>query len=169
MQKQQFKITNDIKAGQSDRFINSVVDYLAVMAIVVITGFVAQFMSILFGYDGLSFWFDTMSKGEEYLFGYLLYVGYYFVFELLTARTLGKFITGTMVVTDDDKRPDAKVILIRSLCRIIPFDALTFLGNISSGWHDRFSNTHVVKKKLYVLRKNTMLEFDEIGEGSEVL
>jgi len=34
----------------------------------------------------------------------------------------------------------------RTLCRLIPFDALSFLFNDSVGWHDTLSKTRIVNK-----------------------
>jgi uncharacterized RDD family membrane protein YckC len=78
------------------------------------------------------------------LIGMLIVMTYYSVLEGLTSRTLGKFITGTYVVTDEGLRPSFANILGRTLCRFIPFEALTFLFS-SVGLHDRLSHTRVVK------------------------
>ncbi|MCY1461177.1 hypothetical protein D9M71_788050 [compost metagenome] len=44
-------------------------------------------------------------------------------------------------------RPNFKAICIRTLCRLIPFDALSFLGKSERIWHDSISKTFVVEKK----------------------
>jgi uncharacterized RDD family membrane protein YckC len=74
----------------------------------------------------------------------LIVMTYYIVLEGLTSRTLGKFITGTYVVTDEGLKPSFATILGRTLCRFVPFEALTFLLS-SVGFHDRLSHTRVVK------------------------
>ncbi len=79
------------------------------------------------------------------LIGLLIYFIYYFVSEGLFGRTLGKLITGSVVVTSSVERPTWKAILYRSLSRLVPFEAFSFFGDI--GWHDKWSNTYVVKKK----------------------
>lgn len=69
---------------------------------------------------------------------------YYFLFETYAnGKTIGKFATGTRVVTIDNDVPDAGTIAIRSLCRYIPFNQFSFLGE--TGWHDSLSKTRVVK------------------------
>lgn len=70
---------------------------------------------------------------------------YYIGFESTTGRTPAKFITGTRVVTVDGKKPSFGQIVIRTLCRLIPFEAFSFLGKFPQGWHDRFSQTMVVR------------------------
>jgi len=75
-----------------------------------------------------------------------VFVLYYFVCEFLfKGRTIGKFITGTIVVTNEGKVPTTRQFFIRSISRIVPFDPLSFLFN-ANGWHDRWAKTCVVKK-----------------------
>jgi len=76
------------------------------------------------------------------LYSLLLYVFYYSLFEFYFGKTPGKFLTGTIVVTEDGNRPTFKTLLIRSICRLIPLDPLSFL--FSSGWHDQISRTIVI-------------------------
>jgi uncharacterized RDD family membrane protein YckC len=78
------------------------------------------------------------------LTGFLIVLTYYTVLEGLTSRTLGKFVTGTHVVTDEGLKPSFPAILGRTLCRFIPFEAITFLFS-PIGFHDRLSHTRVVK------------------------
>jgi uncharacterized RDD family membrane protein YckC len=82
----------------------------------------------------------------------LIVMTYYIVLEGLTSRTLGKFITGTYVVTDEGLKPSFATILGRTLCRFIPFEALTFLLS-SVGFHDRLSHTRVVKDQPVVSKR----------------
>lgn len=73
-------------------------------------------------------------------------LAYYVGMEAAFRRTLGKFLTGTMVVTEDGRRPKLEHILVRSLVRLIPFEAFSFFGQRQPiGWHDRWSKTLVVK------------------------
>ena len=77
---------------------------------------------------------------------------YYFLMEVIWDRTLGKLIMGIMVV--DAKRVNykekrmTKLIFIRTLCRYIPFDHLSFIfmSNASgqASWHDQISGTKVI-------------------------
>ncbi|MBF9220079.1 RDD family protein [Hymenobacter ruricola] len=69
---------------------------------------------------------------------------YFFVLEVSTGRTIGKLITRTRVVMQDGSELTTKAILLRTLCRLIPFDAFSFLGG-DSGWHDTLSKTRVVQ------------------------
>lgn len=76
----------------------------------------------------------------------VLFVGYYTVFEYFLKRTPGKFLTSTIVIMEDNKEPKFKDIVVRSLCRMIPFDQISYLFS-DSGWHDQISKTKVVYKK----------------------
>mgnify|MGYP001482933121 CR=1 FL=1 len=58
-------------------------------------------------------------------------------------RTVGKFITNTRVLRADGQFPEPKHIAFRSLCRLIPFEFISFLLMRSGGWHDQFSGTMV--------------------------
>jgi uncharacterized RDD family membrane protein YckC len=81
----------------------------------------------------------------EYLLGFILGVIYYSFFEGFTGRSMGKFFTKTKVVTEDGEKPDFGTIVVRSMCRYIPFNAISFLSSEEAGWHDRFSKTRVVE------------------------
>lgn len=86
----------------------------------------------------------------------ILYYVYYFAFEAYAnGQTVGKMLLGTRVVDIDGNKPSKKRIAIRTLCRLIPFDNISFLfgGNwndnhqVSGNWHDAFSQTYVVTIK----------------------
>lgn len=72
-------------------------------------------------------------------------LGYYIVMESLTGQTIGKIITRTEVVDEYGHRPTFLRILGRTLCRMIPFEAFSFLFT-PIGWHDSISKTLVIKK-----------------------
>ncbi len=72
------------------------------------------------------------------------WVGYFVVTESIWQKTLGKLITGTVVVTADGYKPSFKQIVGRSIARLIPFEPLSFLGRYPVGWHDSLSRTRVV-------------------------
>ncbi|HPD66223.1 MAG TPA: RDD family protein [Bacteroidia bacterium] len=91
-------------------------------------------------------------------------IAYYIAFEYGLQMSIGKLIFGLKIV---DKRsfnkPKINQILIRTLVRFLPFEALTFLS-IKKGFlpmgglHDTLSNTYVVKKSS-IWKKNTKMIF----------
>ena len=68
-------------------------------------------------------------------------------FESFWARTPAKFVTRTKVVTVDFGPPTLAHIFLRSVFRLIPFEAISFMECNPVGWHDRFSNTRVIKDR----------------------
>lgn len=67
---------------------------------------------------------------------------YFFIFEGLFQRTPAKFITNTLVIMRDGSKPGLKDIAIRTLCRFLPLEALSYKSG--TWWHDRLSKTVVV-------------------------
>jgi uncharacterized RDD family membrane protein YckC len=91
-----------------------------------------------------------MELFDSSLFGYTITYSvifiYYFLSEhFLNGKTVGKYLTKTRAVTKDGYPMKPGRTAIRSLCRLIPFDALSFLGN--RGWHDSISRTIVVEDR----------------------
>lgn len=84
---------------------------------------------------------DSLLNNILYLIGFYLF--YYLIFESLFGRTIGKFLTGTKVIDYNGNKPNFKRIFIRSFCRLIPFDAISFLIS-DEGWHDTISKTSVI-------------------------
>jgi uncharacterized RDD family membrane protein YckC len=73
----------------------------------------------------------------------LVYYLYYFIMEWTTGQTVGKIITKSKVVSSDThQKPRVFNILIRTLCRLIPFDFFTYIF-IPMGIHDRVSKTEL--------------------------
>lgn len=89
----------------------------------------------------------SSNKILEYTIAYAVTFTYYHLFELLTGKTIGKLITKTKVVDSNYNKPTSEAILYRSLYRLVPFDALSFIGEESEGWHDKWSETMVVNEK----------------------
>lgn len=78
----------------------------------------------------------------------LMYFAYYVGMEASTGKTVGKYVTGTQVLTQDGEQPSGGTIFIRTLCRIIPFEPFSLLfNNYARGWHDNWSETRVVKTR----------------------
>lgn len=167
MNSKQVEISEELYATSWQRLANFIIDYLMQLFLAVVVGMAAVFIDLLTG-TTLAFKVQNMNKIQEYLLGFIILAIYYFFFEVFTSRTVGKFITGTIVVTEFGEKPSVRAILIRTCCRLIPFEFLTFFNN-SPGWHDTISHTFVVRKKLFLAHQKSVQEFDEIGQESEVL
>ena len=92
----------------------------------------------------ISIYFNIHDELVAQILFIVIFILYYVLFETITGRTIGKYITRTKVIAADGGKSTVYNILIRNLCRLIPFEQLTFLGPRTIGLHDIFSNTLVV-------------------------
>lgn len=74
-----------------------------------------------------------------FLFQLLLYFSYFFFLEMIFKKTLGKFFMNLKVEGDH--------FFLRTICRFIPFDIVSFIFNDGILWHDSLSKTSVVQSK----------------------
>ncbi|MBK7855336.1 MAG: RDD family protein [Bacteroidetes bacterium] len=121
-------------ASASQRFLNFFVDTIIYYCITL-----TILLSLLY--------FDIISEevGDYLVYLLLLVVRfcYYFLSELSNGKTFGKLITKTTAVNDDGLQMTSRKVFKRTLCRLIPFDFISFFwGN---GWHDSISGTLVAK------------------------
>lgn len=72
------------------------------------------------------------------------FFAYYILMEVIFQKTLGKFVTKTKVVTVNGQKSPERTIVLRTLCRLIPFDHISFLFT-KNGFHDNLSKTKVIK------------------------
>ncbi|MAW94434.1 MULTISPECIES: RDD family protein [unclassified Leeuwenhoekiella] len=128
----------DYVSSTGMRFVNFAIDFV-VYIVLVLAGSLAL--------DSVFVTTDSdLILGLGYFMMFLIFMAYYVVGEFYFQKTAGKYVTKTIVVTTDGKKPDAGTIIIRTLCRLIPFDRLSFLI-LKSGFHDRFSGTTVIREK----------------------
>ncbi len=89
---------------------------------------------------------------------FLLMPAYYIIGEYKYQKTIGKYLTKSVVVDEYGDRPELKTIILRSLIRLVPFETFSCLGEPSSGWHDRWSKTFVVTEEELVELKRLQEE-----------
>jgi uncharacterized RDD family membrane protein YckC len=123
-------------ASRWRRLANLLLDLVGVLLLSLLAGILLGIVSVVAHID--------VSDFTGPAFSFSIVVLYYFVSEALFARTLGKLVTGTQVVTESGGRPGISQILARSLYRFVPFEAFSFLSRRRPGWHDRWSKTRVV-------------------------
>lgn len=159
-------VTQDVLASKGIRFANFIIDYIAIIVFATAIGVVLGVIAELTGNYSI---FDLLDNIIiEYAFGYLTWLLYYIPFETLTkGRTLSKYITKTKVVLYDGSEPTINEILVRSLCRLIPFEQFSFLGDDGKGWHDSISKTYVVDIAKFEAKRQTIEDLDEIGRIGE--
>ena len=144
------------------RLANLLIDIAVVYCIFLILGIIAALLTHL-DYTGFYDWITTLNPVTDRLITTLVMVLYLFIIESFTQRSVGKFITGTMVVSEDGSKPKTRSFLIRALCRIIGLEALTFIGSTPRGWHDYTANTFVVDRKKYLEALTVKKSINEIG------
>ncbi len=135
-------------AGKGRRFLGFVIDYAAWMSFAFVFIVVAQVVMAMTSGDVEDMPEDT--PGSELLYqvlGMLFMFFYYMVFEGFFSRTIGKFVTGTIVVNRDGYPPSFGQIVGRTLGRFIPLDPFSFLASRARGWHDSVSGTYVVRRR----------------------
>jgi uncharacterized RDD family membrane protein YckC len=138
-------LDGELMASKGSRFLNYILDIIFIFIFTFVFAFILAILSNLLEWDGLSYWQTNMNYLESQLVFMVIMVLYYLFTEGLFGRSLGKFITGTVVVDGNGEKPSFGAIFKRSLCRLIPFEAFSFLGG--RGWHDSFSDTYVVGNK----------------------
>ena len=121
-------------AGNGKRFANMIIDVIGFYVLVFLIG-------IAFASTGDM---EIVDSPGFTLSSYLIYVLYYWAFETLTGKTLGKYITRTRIVKEDGSKPEPINILGRSFARLIPFDGFSFLGTPGKGWHDSIPKIYVI-------------------------
>ena len=87
----------------------------------------------------------------EWFWGSIVMIIYYTLSEyFLKGKTLGKLITQTRAVTLDNKTLKFRHAFIRSVFRVVPFEALSYLGSSPTGWHDNWSKTKVIEDQDWI-------------------
>ncbi|HTV22575.1 MAG TPA: RDD family protein [Polyangiaceae bacterium] len=81
------------------------------------------------------------------LLGIFVWLGYYAGFEAAFGKTPGKMLMGTRVVTTTGNPPSFGQCLGRTFARCVPFEPFSFFGSEPVGWHDRWTNTRVIRDR----------------------
>lgn len=135
-EKQQVEKVDSNAVGSGIRFINYLIDFIVGMVLAII---VSIFLSLLI---------QTTNSPLSSLIGFFIligtFIGYYAIMEIKFQKTVGKFVTKTKVVKANGEKPTDGDIIMRILCRMVPFDHISYLFMIN-GFHDFLSKTKVVK------------------------
>lgn len=143
------KIVDDHKASKWLRLANYVIDLaIGYAAVVIIFALLGVFYALISGTDfyTVSEEMSQMNNLLDRILSVLTYALVMFLIEFLSkGRSIGKLITGTQVVRTDASKLKIQHYFLRNICRAMPFDQLSFLGE--NGWHDTIIDTRVVKKR----------------------
>lgn len=133
-------------ASAGKRLANYIIDLIVFMIIAFVFA-MASAIVVLIIYPEAADTIDADFEKYNLLFTLTIHLSYYTILESSSGRTIGKLITGTRVVDKDGKTPGIKTIFLRSLTRIVPFNAFSFLGAVPRGWHDTWTDTWVIEAK----------------------
>lgn len=160
------EIKTEMLASRTSRFVNFIIDSIVVGLIQFGASEGCNALYRTLGHEALNIGMPVVGNIKYLLLATALNIVYFGLFETLTMRTLGKFVTDTMVVKDDGTRPSDGRIFLRTLCRLIPLEFLSFLWRPGIGLHDSFSRTRVVN--IYEFNKRHQVkDVEEIGINEE--
>jgi len=164
----EFKVTEEMLASKGKRLLNYMIDLAFFYALFMLLGILLYFIAELTANEELIYFIIELENFNpliDRLLTAVLLVVYYTILESLSQKSIGKLITRTKVVLENGEKPPFEVFVKRSLCRIIPFDQLSFLGK--KGWHDSISNTFVVDDKVFKEQKIQHKNYKQLGVRSD--
>ncbi len=132
--------TNYIIASTGQRFANFILDSIFIYIFAFLLG---AFLVII----DMNFILEIYS---EFWLGVLIYLTYFVNFEMFfNGRTPAKIITRTRAIKNDGSKLTFGSAFGRTLCRYIPFEVFSFLGDKGRpiGWHDSIPNTIVISTR----------------------
>ncbi len=135
-----------VSASKTRRFFNWLIDRLVIYGLMA----AALLLAVVMWEEPVSEWIDAMDTLTDLAITYATFFLYYALMEGLFGFTVGKLITGTRVVDAEGRRLTFARGVTRSLCRLIPFDAVSlFLSedDVRRAWHDSITGTCVVRRK----------------------
>lgn len=154
------------RAQKGIRLANLIVDRAIITIIFFAFGVIAALIYNLTNNDFLLKIVYKMSEINRFLdilITSFIYFMYTFLIEYFTkGRSIAKYITGSKVICIDGTEPTFNDYLIRNISRIVPFDALSFLGE--NGWHDKWSETRVINIKNYQAEIQAKREIEDLGK-----
>ena len=120
------------------RFYHFIIDTIAVLILVFVFAKVLDFFI-----DSPNEIITRIIISIIMLFSFMLY---YLVLEYKYQKTLAKIFTKTKVVSNNNKPLTFTDVLIRTICRFIPLDRISYLFS-KRGFHDYLSQTNVIFDK----------------------
>jgi uncharacterized RDD family membrane protein YckC len=158
------RVVDNNRATKWQRFAEYILDRIFIQVIFYGTIFIFGILNATLFNENIDESFEEENTSMDFVFIliYLTYIfSYYCLMEYYLGRTLAKYITGTKVISIDGEKPTFMQILGRTFSRIVPFDALSFLGE--NGWHDSWSDTRVIDIKKYTTETQMKREIENIG------
>ena len=120
--------------------------FIDTIVIIVLESLLGMFVIKFYGIESGIYSMLFKNYFGNYILLFLLSIIYYSIFESISGKTIGKYFTKTKVLTLKDEKPDFLRVLLRSVCRFVPLDQISFILNNKSGWHDTLSKTLVIEE-----------------------
>ena len=140
-----------IPASTGQRFLNYLIDNLLLrFGLTWLTGMaVGMILAVLFP----DYMLELSQRDNTFgllVLSYLIVIVNYLIYYTICEKafkgyTLGKLITGTRAVREDGNELTLKDALLRSLSRMVPFEAFSAFGGYP--WHDSWTKTRVIKSR----------------------
>src|SRR5215203_2879523 len=138
-------------ATTGQRFLNFLIDNLLLrFGLSMLTGMaVGMILGSLFPHYMLELT-ESENRFGLYALSYLIVIINYLIYYTICEKafkgyTLGKLITGTRAVRADGNELTLKDALLRSLSRLVTFEAFSAFGGYP--WHDSWTKTRVIKSR----------------------
>ncbi len=71
---------------------------------------------------------------------------YYVIMEAAFGKTVGKMVMKTRVVDTNGGAASAGAVILRTICRIVPFEAFSVWMDGNVMWHDKWASTRVIQE-----------------------
>jgi uncharacterized RDD family membrane protein YckC len=148
-----------ISIKDGPRFVHFIVDIIVFQGLLLTIQYILELISTFVTFS------ETISITIAFIgaiITLLLYPLMYAICEQLWQKTPGKFLTKTVVIDEYANKPDFGTLLLRSFARLVPFEPFSCWGDTySRGWHDKWSNTWVVKEEERDELKKLLKDFNE--------
>ena len=133
-------------ATTGQRFVNYLVDLVVIYIASIAFGIFLGLLAVMTKSESINSLLYSMQTSLLVRYGtgcLLSFLTYSIIEGLSKGRTLGKLVTRTRAVREDGEPFTWQDAIMRSLCRIVPFEPFSALGG--HPWHDGWSKTAVVK------------------------
>lgn len=128
------------QVGIGTRILNFIIDSLMILLISYVISKVNDWYAEQFKIQNMPF-------NYHFQFGYLFFTVlffYYTILEIIFGRTIGKFLSFSKVVNNQNRKPNFIQIIIRSIVRLTIID-MFFIPFLDKTLHDYLSKTNVVE------------------------
>jgi uncharacterized RDD family membrane protein YckC len=138
-------------ATTGQRFLNFLIDNLLLrFGLSMLTGMAVGMILGSFFPDYMLELSESGNRFGLYALAYLIVIINYLIYYTICEKafkgyTLGKLITGTRAIREDGNELTLKDALLRSLSRMVPFEAFSAFGGYP--WHDSWTKTRVIKSR----------------------